>query len=59
MPYKIISSSPSCFRVQDVKNPQEKYSTKCQTKKMAQKQRIAIVLSEHKGKKGSLKSYFL
>lgn len=56
MPYKIIEEKPSCFKIKDINHPSHIFSNKCQTKKQAQKQRIAIALSESRksGKPASL-----
>lgn len=55
MPYKITHGDSGYF----VYNPKTKkhYSKSGMPKMMAEKQRVAIILSEHKGKK-NLKPYF-
>jgi len=45
MPYVIKQRSKNCYAVVDPSS-NHIFSSKCQTKKMARKQRIAIVLSE-------------
>jgi len=56
MPYKILKRKDGFY----VYNPETKksYSKHGLTKKMAEKQRTAIVLSEHRGEK-SLSKYYL
>lgn len=56
MPYIIEEKHQGCFRVSDPKHPKHMFSKKCQTRKQAEKQRVAIALSESRktGKSASL-----
>lgn len=56
MPYKILKRKDGFY----VYNPETKksYSKHGLTKKMAEKQRTAIILSEHRGEK-NLSKYYL
>jgi hypothetical protein len=56
MPYSIEKEKSGYF-VYDPKS-KHRFSKKGMPKMMAEKQRVAIILSEHKGKK-NLKPYFL
>lgn len=47
MPYKIVGEK-NCFHVKDMNKPSHIFSKKCQTKKQAEKQRVAIILSEQR-----------
>lgn len=59
MPYAIVEKEKNCFGIKDMKHPSHVFSKKCQTKKQAQKQRIAVALSESR-KTGKLaKSFFV
>lgn len=58
MPYKIVEEHKGCFKVQDPKHPSHMFSMKCQSKKMAQKQRVAIALSESRKSGKSPSMYF-
>ena len=57
MPYKIVEEHPGCFKVKDPKHPSRVFSSKCQRKSMAMKQRVAIALSESR-RTGKAPSYF-
>lgn len=48
MPFGILSEKPNCYKVQDITNPSHVFSKKCQTKKQAEAQRIAIILNQKK-----------
>lgn len=47
-----------CFKVKDSKHPSHMFSMNCQSKKMAQKQRVAIALSEARKSGKSPSMYF-
>ena len=57
MPYIIEEKHKGCFAVKDPKHPKHKFSMHCQTRKQAQKQRVAIALSESR-KTGKSPSMF-
>lgn len=59
MPYKIVEEHKGCFGIKDVKHPKYEFSKKCQTKKQAEKQRIAIALSESRKSGKPIKNYFV
>lgn len=60
MPYKIIGEKSGCFKVKDINKPSHIFSKHCQTKKQAQAQRVAIVLSEQrKNPKLNMKKMFV
>lgn len=46
MPYIVEEKHNGCFGVKDAKHPMHMFAKKCQTKKQAMKQRVAIALSE-------------
>lgn len=58
MPYVIEKKHPGCFAVKDPKHPSHMFSKKCQTKKQASKQRIAIALSESRKTKKPASIFF-
>jgi len=48
MPYFIEEKEKGCFAVKDKKHPSHMFSKKCQSKKMAMNQRVAMALNIHK-----------
>lgn len=58
MPYKIVQEHKGCFKVSDPKHPSRMFSKRCQTKTQAQKQRIAIALSESVRSHKPISSFF-
>lgn len=59
MPFAIKKFSNNCFGVRDVMKPSHIFSKKCQTKKQAEKQRVAIILSESRKSGKPAKNYFV
>ena len=59
MPYKIVESHTNCFKVQDPKHPKHIFSKKCQSKRQAEKQRVAIALSESRNTGKPTSAYFI
>lgn len=56
MPYQIKEIKSGCFKTCDAKN--KCLSNKCLTKKVAQKQRVAVAISESKRSGKPVSSYF-
>ena len=59
MPFQIIQNAKNCFAVRDISKPSHIFSKKCQTKKQAKKQEIAIILSESRKSGKPVSSYFV
>jgi len=60
MPYEVVKrpGSKSCFHIIDPLS-NHVFSKHCQSKKMAQKQRVAVALSESRKSGKPIKSFFL
>lgn len=59
MPYSIVEKEKGCFGIKDIKNPSHVFSKKCQTRKQALKQRVAVVLNQTRKTGKSSKSFFV